>query len=495
MISRRTSVGLAILMSGAVAFSAGCGAERNDEGQTEDALLGLSERDVEAARDSGDPKRIAGVLHTLSADRNPLFKGRIRFAQSLFRGLSVAQTREVRAAYIAAHDKDPEITLRSDDLGQPIARLSRSDELEMLAALNGATMAADAATLAGMLDRARTSSLTPADRKAYFAMLPRMGLWDAPVRSARGDRELDALERTLLARAWSARGQSDLDAALATLESKLPAPTLAATADRSKSVAVVASSHGAQWQELMGWAKGMIQRGYKLQLFTPAGRPAAFQRDSLSVSAKTVPLGFGCPLELDPAGETGTLAAELLGNAVSAARFEAKDFGAVYLAGGLGFNEDVAFGEDGRRPDGSRGTVLTSAPSISQMMQKAIGERLPIIALCHGPTLLAATTVIVGGKPEALNKGIATASLPPFEGFVGFTGRKEIQFTYDVNTHAALQFVGGKTDVLKDIANMSRIVKAERLLDGGSIDIITGPGPQAAAPLVQPTIDALAKRW
>lgn len=43
------------------------------------------------------------------------------------------------------------------------------------------------------------------------------------------------------------------------------------------------------------------------------------------------------------------------------------------------------------------GTVLTSAPNISQMMQKAIAERLPIVALCHGPTLLAATAVIVGG--------------------------------------------------------------------------------------------------
>lgn len=64
---------------------------------------------------------------------------------------------------------------------------------------------------------------------------------------------------------------------------------------------------------------------------------------------------------------------------------------------------------------------------------------------------------------------------------MGFTGRKEIQFTYDVNTHRALEFVGGKTDVKRDIANMGRVVQEERTLDGGSIDIITGPGPQAAA--------------
>ena len=152
----------------------------------------MSERDVDAARDSGDPKRIANVLHTLSADRNPLFKSRIRFTQRLFQGLSVAQTRAVRASYITVHRKDPEITIRSDDLGQPLARLSRADELEMVGALTGAQMASDAATLAGMLDRARTSSLTADDRKAYFAMLPRYRAWAsgmplfAPLRATGG---------------------------------------------------------------------------------------------------------------------------------------------------------------------------------------------------------------------------------------------------------------------------------------------------------------------
>ena len=75
--------------------------------------------------------------------------------------------------------------------------------------------------------------------------------------------------------------------------------------------------------------------------------------------------------------------------------------------------------------------------------------------------------------------------------YVGLTGRKEIQFTYDVNTHAALRESGGETHVLKDIANMNRVVKANK--DG--MDIITGPGPQTALELVDATVESITRRW
>ena len=82
------------------------------------------------------------------------------------------------------------------------------------ASLVGARMEADVSALVDMLSRARTSALTAKDRTTYFAMLPRMGLWDAPVRATANDRSLDALERGHLERVWSARSPGlGLDAA------------------------------------------------------------------------------------------------------------------------------------------------------------------------------------------------------------------------------------------------------------------------------------------
>lgn len=279
--------------------------------------------------------------------------------------------------------------------------------------------------------------------------------------------------------------EADFDAMLETIESKLPPPDLAPRAPRSRSIAVIVSSRGAQWEELMGWAMP-LHGDFHLQLFTPEGRPVAFQRDSLSVSAKTAPLGFGCPRHLDPAGEAGRVAAELLGNTASTADFDATKYGAVYMAGGLGFNEDVAFAE----PDGRR-VKLTAHPSILAMATGAVAQELPMIAVCHGPTLFAAVPIEVNGQVEALNRNVPTASLPPFEGYVGFTGRKEIQFTYDVNTHDVLAATGGQTSVLADIANMKRVVKGRKR----GIDIITGPGPQAARALATATTEAITSRW
>ena len=487
MLHSLLSLTTVALLASASAAVTGCAHDTASAAQSEDELrlLAVSAANVAAARASGDSVAIAKLLKTLASDRTELFTNnstmRVARMRQLFGGMPVAQVRAVRAAYIAANHEDPEITLRSDALGETILRLSRAVELDMVGAINDTLFTETASTLAGMLDRADAGTLTAADRAAYFALLPSLGLWDAPVRAAAGDHALDSLERLLLARALGGR---DLDSALRAIEAKLPAPAAATEAPRDRSVAVVASSHGAQWQELMGWATVMTARGYHLQVFTPEGRPVAFQRDSLSVSVKTVPLGFGCPLDLDPAGATGAVAAELLGRVLPAARFDATKFGAVYLAGGLGFNEDVAVAWPGV-------PTLTANANIAQLMAHAIDEKLPVVALCHGPTLLAATPIRVGDHTEALNAGLETASLPPFETYVQLTGRKEIQFTLDVNTHNVLRAAGGRPNVLADVANMSRVVKARK----NDIDVITGPGPQAASNLAEPTMEAMRGRW
>jgi hypothetical protein len=97
----------------------------------------------------------------------------------------------------------------------------------------------------------------------------------------------------------------------------------------------------------------------------------------------------------------------------------------------------------------------------------------------------------INGREEPVNQGIETASLPPFEGYVGFTRRKEVQFTYDVNTHDAMEEAGGRTNVKKDILNMKRVVHAHK--DG--MEIITGPGPQAARNLGLATLEAMERHW
>lgn len=464
-----------------VLSSPGCSS--NDEVATDDASALVSDDAIDSARASTDPGRIAQALRSLVANRLSLRRDfRVRGMRRLLDGLGLTVVDAVRAAYIDRYGEDPEVTIKSDGLFDHLLRLDRAEERELVSILGAAQMTADARTLADL--HAKRGALTLADRRTYFAMLPRMGLWSPPVRAR--DHALDALERSHLIQRWDALGRGiDLDAALAAIEGSLPAPELASGVPRARSIAVVVSSHGAQWQELMGWAQGMLERDYHLQVFTPDGRPAAFQRDSLSVSTKTAPLGFGCPGDLDPAKATGVFAETILASTLGAARFDPARFGAVYLAGGLGFNEDVAVATPSAMA--SSGAKLTASPSIRTMMEAALAERLPIVAICHGPTLFAA--VNLDGEPLA--KGIATASLPPFESYVGFTDRKEIQFTFDVNTHRVLSEAGAITSVASDIANPRRVVKARR----ADIDVLSGPGPQAASALVEPTIEALERRW
>jgi putative intracellular protease/amidase len=453
-------------------------------------VLLASAATVARVRDSGDPQQQATMLHELAKDRTDILLHNdatlVDRTKELFDGMSPKQVDAVHAAYIGKYGIDPELNIRSDGYVQPLAQLPRPVETEMVGALNHAQFEQNAKSLAGMLDKAKAGTLTPADRAEYFSMLPRMGLYDAPTRVPAGDTHLDSMERTLIEREWNNQGKGvDFDTAMKTIEAGMPPADLTPKAPREKSIAAIASSHGAQWQELMDWAKKMDGEGYHVQIFTPDGRPVAFQRDSMSVFKAAS--GFGTPERLDPAGDTGEVANRLLANTAPASKFDPSQFGAVYLAGGLGFNEDVAVAKAG--PDGK--TQLTPNANVKKMMDEAVAERLPIIALCHGPTLLPTIDIDINGHKEPLNKGLPTASLPPFEGYVGLTARKEIQFNFDVNTHDAMRATGGEASVWDDIKDMSRVVPAEK--DGQLI--YTGPGPQAAANLADATVQALNRRW
>lgn len=458
----------------------------------------VSAREVQRVRQHNDPGEMADVLHTLAKDRSNLFISndatRLERMRELFSGLSADQIDGVRAAYISRYGSDPETNIRSWDFLQPLARLDDGLALEMVRVLTGPRLQENAAKISSLLDKAHSGTLTAEDREAYFSMMPMMGLWDRPRRTSADGANLDAMERKILIGAWGEHADRtgvSLDDALRTIEAKMPPPDLTPKAPREQSVAVVVSSAGAQWQELMDWAMVMHEQGYHIQLFTPDGRPVAFQHDSLSVCENTAPLGHGCPPHLDPRGPAGELAKQLLANTAGAAQFNPKDFGAVFSAGGLGFNEDVVVANPVTGADGRTHTELKSNPNIDAMMRAAVAERLPNISICHGPTILAATKMTVNGHEESVNQGIETASLPPFEGYVGLTRRKEAQFTYDVNTHDVLGETGGVTRVKKDILNMKRVVMAQK--DG--MAIITGPGPQASRNLGFATIEAMRQHW
>lgn len=447
--------------------------------------FGISANDVAEIRASGDQKAMISAMHEIAHDRVGMKQPErvTRFAQ-LLDGMSAAQIDTLRAAYAQQHGVDPEVHIRSWNWLQPLTALSKETELEMVSILRGPELKDAAATLKGLLGKAQSGTLTYAEREHYFAMMPMIGLWAAPTR---GGADLDAMERRILKQHFG--NAPALDDALKLIESKMPSPDLSTPLPRDKCLAAIVSSAGAQWQELMEWALVMEKNGYHVQLFTPDGRPAGFQHDSMCLSKNTAPFGFGCPPYLDPKGETGALAKKLLANSAGAARFDASKFGGVYVAGGLGFNEDAAFAE----PDPARRghAKLTANPQLASMMKQAIDARLPQIAICHGPTLYAAVEITVNGRTEKLAKGLDTASLPPFEGFVGLTQRKEEQFTYDVNTHRSLEDAGANTNVAFDIAKMDRVVKDEK--DG--MAVITGPGPLAAKQLANATIDALKAHW
>lgn len=486
------------------------------------------------AQRSSDVGLKAAALEMLARGRgeSALDTHRVALLEALLRGATAADIAQLRATYIEKYKRDPELDILSQGLAQPLAKLSPAVEAQMLRVLNAAPMREAATALLGLYDKAKAATgsggasarLDAADRAAYFAMLPMLGLWAPPKRAQPGQEELDATERlNLKAALKELRSDVKLDQVLEAIEGKLPAANIDFRGiPRERRIAVIASSHGAQWQELMDWAVEMSKKSppYFLQIFTPDGRPVGIQRDSLSVSEGTSKLGYGAPPLLDPAPDkaAGILGRKLLANAAPASMFDAKAFGAVYGAGGLGFNEDVAVATPRRegavdavyKATGSVPVSIQLNENIRRMLDDAISERLPMVTLCHGATMFADTWVTVkdkeGVRKEPLNKGIPTASLPPAEWYVEKREGKGPQFFVNVNTHKVLQESGGLVDGVTTAARDAKLIDEpvwarrvlERNADGTEkvgIDIVSGPAPQAAARLAEPTVEVLHKRW
>ena len=422
--------------------------------------------------------------------------------EDLVGSITSEQLITLRKAYVDRYFIDPEHHLRNFDVFQEDARLrlDRSLLLELLGILNKSELNKDTEYVRQLLAKAESGTISSADRKEYYSWLPRVGLWDIPARDASERSSVDSYERMLRVKSWEKTSSLSFDAALQKIERSFPKATVAMDTPREKTVAVIASSHGAQWQELLDWALGMLDNGYAIQVFTPFGRPLAIQRDSMLVreppteavaAALGLPgVGLGAPLRLDPLRLPTDRLKYLLGNAVCADQFDPQQFGAVYLAGGLGFNEDVAV----TKPKGSDTTraSIEPTPNVAMMMRHAIEHRLPIIALCHGPTLLACFDIEIDGKKERLVKGVQVAALPALEPMVHAQGKLEPQFSfYTWKTHDVLAEAGAVVDEASDLKDMTAVKTG--LKDG--LRLATGPGPQTAWNLIGATMSAMKERW
>lgn len=457
---------------------------------------------------------------------------RIQLTQTLVAGLSASEMGQVIDAYVERFGRHPEFDIRSDGLGQPFQQLKPEDELSLAGIINRASMRETAVALRDMLEKPQ---LTLEDRQQFMSTLPLLGLWDKPTRTVEG-MNLDAPERQFLLAAWNELAMSTtLDQALAEIEAKLksvaiPPPTM----PREKTIALLASSHGAQWQETMDFALEMKRQGYDVRFFTPDGAdgratPVGFQRDSLLVSQDTTELGLGAPPRLNPRDPTvAREIAELLGKTQPASTLNAKQVGLIYLAGGLGFNEDVARAtklsaeEQSQLSLQERAVYLTHGTepvklelneSVKSFMGKAVAEKLPFVTLCHGATAFAATQVQVeeNGRQvtEAFNKNLLTSSLPPFEAYVRGRDSVAAQFLYgapNVDTHQVMANAGGRVNPMVDPAldalDMAGVSIDYRPLQrdaqgkgvpGSGFVVLSGPGPQTALRLAQKVLELDAK--
>ncbi|KAJ4347370.1 uncharacterized protein N0V89_011311 [Didymosphaeria variabile] len=429
-------------------------------------------------------------------------KSKTKALEKLVGNFTLDDLTKFRQAYVDRYFVDPEHHLRNFDVYQEDAKLRLHPSLlfELLGILNKSEVERDTEYLRHLLAKAESATLSSADRQAYYSWLPRIGLWDAPARETSERTSVSSYERLLRIKAWEKISSLDFDAALLKIERSFSTATVRANTPREKTVAVIASSHGAQWQELIDWALGMLSNGYALQVFTPYGRPVAIQRDSMLVrepptEAIAVALGLpgvglGAPLRLDPLRLPADRLKYLMGNAMCADKFDPQQFGAVYLAGGLGFNEDVAV----TSPKGSDPTHawIEPTPNIATMMRRAIEHRLPMIALCHGPTLLACFDIEINGVNEKLVKGVKVAALPALEPMVHAQGKLEPQFSFFTwKTHDVLAEAGALVDEAEDLKDMT-VVKTG-VKDG--LHLVTGPGPQTAMNLIGATMSVMKKRW
>jgi len=449
------------------------------------------------------------------------------------RGMGAHDVAALRAAYVEQHGVDPFIHIIGGSLAQPlltsrvqgslnltdlarrfvtspqrgfenvegwavktyqeIIRAPQSESASSVQALVNAWLApellSDATMIATLVDKvSRGEPLSVDERKAYYARLPFIGI---RTRSERAHNQ-PTFEEVALQKVWTELGRTDdLASSMAAVERAFPTLMPTTPAPGQKSVAVVVSSQGAQWQELMGYVMEMQRHGVHVQFFTPEGRPAAFQKDSLSRS-NTATLGYGAPESLDAAGPTGMVARELLANAVAASAFRVDDFDQVYIAGGLGLNEDGVRVEAADSKDRSTGmqsgpaSVYEAHPDIAAMVNAAALKQIPMLAICHGPSTFIAENVDLDVT------GTHMAALGPFEAYVAFTGRTGPAFPHMALVHNDARRAGVNVDPVRDALKPSGVVRdTAKTRDGREVVVVTGPHPASASTLGQAGLELL----
>ena len=494
----------------------------------------LTGKELSEAKRSEDSGKQAQALHRLiSPFANQRLGADARIAQmnQLLEGMSGAQLAEVRAAYIKQFDADPYIHITGGSFGQPLlaSRTQGSLNLPHLArnflknpkagfqnveswavktyqdivqdpktgptdgvkAMAQAWLTPElrevAQNLARLADKVKAGEpLTADERRAYFAQMPFVGI---RTRSERPHNE-PTLEEQTLQKLWSQMGREDLAKTMETVEASFPKITPPGPKPGQKSVAVVVSSQGAQWQELMGYVMEMQRHGVHVQFFTPEGRPAGFQKDSLSRS-NTSNLGYGAPPELDPAGPTGMVAKELLANSMAASEFDPKAFDQVYVAGGLGLNEDgvrveAALGNaDHRGKQTGPASTYHAHPDIARMINSAATEQTPILAICHGPSIFIADNVQLNVQ------GAHMAALGPFEAYVAWTGRTGRPFPHMALVHNDARRAGVNVNPVRDAIKPSGVVQDVVKQGDQEVTIVTGPHPASAKGLGQAGLELM----
>ncbi len=485
----------------------------------------LTRGEIVVARETDAKLKATTLRRLLAPYAGPRARNKIPVEQvaELLRGATESDIADIRAAYVAEHGTDPFVHIVGGDLAQPhLSRRTRgrlgllrlaarlvfmpwrgfknvenwavatyqrvigrpAREVERTSELArlwlGPEMRARAGEVAALADKlGRGDSLTAEDRKNYYANMPFIGI------RTRSNRDFNepTLEEQVFQSEWSAYGHQSLSYILAKVEASFPVIELPKPQPGQKRVAIVVSSQGAQWQELMGYVQQMSRHGVHMQFFTPDGRPAAFQRDSLSRS-NTSFLGYGAPAELDPAGAGGDVARALLGTAVGAERFNIDDFDQVYVAGGLGLNEDGVRAEPAD-PTDSSGRQRTAAsdyrnhPAISRMINEAARKGVPVLAVCHGPSVFLAEDIEVR---DSL-KGVRIAALGPAEPYVAYTGRTGPAFPHLVLVHHDARRHGLLVRPVRDLIRPGGVVREVVQTPHGPWTIVTGPHPRAARTL------------
>lgn len=399
-----------------------------------------------------EANRIASELHLLV---KPGLRGsdarRLERMRSAIGGLDAPAMEQVRTAYIRKFNKDPEIDIRGFGIGQVAPRNRRTVEA-MVELLNGPRIRSQVEVLHGLLEKQRAGKpFTTQDRQTFFRTMAEVGFPHG---------------RSQLEREFKAKAGRSLESTLERLHAVMPPADAIPSTPASKNVAVVLSSQGAQWQELMDWAMPLIEAGYNLQVFTPDGKPVAYQHDSLLYSAATSKVGFGAPPHLRVDGPVGRHGMDLAANAAPADSFDPKHFAQVMVVGGLGTDRD-----------------LTNHPSIHGLVARAFEQGLDLASICHGPTVFAKTMIDGGnGRREPLARGMDIIGLPNQMERAAIASGRVHEFYLDpppIDVRKTLEAAGAN---MNRLVEMHSVVRPSRVVvdEKAGRQVATGVGPLAA---------------